>query len=128
MTATPLAAADLHIPVGAPVWMDLVTSDVEASIAFYTELFGWQLVEEQVNGDLTYVRAQIDGKDVCAMYEMPTEPDTREISTHTKTRVASSSGRARSRLMASRPISRCAPASITAMSAGTALRSSSAKS
>lgn len=41
MTTTPLASTDLGIPVGAPCWMDLVTSDVDTSIAFYTELFGW---------------------------------------------------------------------------------------
>jgi predicted enzyme related to lactoylglutathione lyase len=38
---SPLATTDLAIPTGAPVWMDLVTSDVEASVAFYTQLFGW---------------------------------------------------------------------------------------
>jgi predicted enzyme related to lactoylglutathione lyase len=28
-------------PIGAPCWIDLMTSDVERSRAFYTELFGW---------------------------------------------------------------------------------------
>ena len=28
-------------PVGAPCWMDLMTSDPDASRAFYGELFGW---------------------------------------------------------------------------------------
>lgn len=32
---------DLNIPLGAPVWMDLVTTDVERAAAFYSELFGW---------------------------------------------------------------------------------------
>ncbi|WP_213816833.1 VOC family protein [Glaciihabitans sp. dw_435] len=31
---------DITIP-GAPVWMELATSDVDASIAFYEALFGW---------------------------------------------------------------------------------------
>lgn len=34
-------AIDLEIPTGAPCWMDLMTSDPDASVAFYTELFGW---------------------------------------------------------------------------------------
>ena len=45
MTTSPLATADLRIPVGAPCWMDLVTSDVEASVAFYSALFGWTCEE-----------------------------------------------------------------------------------
>jgi uncharacterized protein len=32
-------------PVGAPCWVDLMTSDVEGSRAFYTELFGWEALE-----------------------------------------------------------------------------------
>jgi predicted enzyme related to lactoylglutathione lyase len=30
-----------HAPLGAPCWVDLWTSDVEGSRAFYSELFGW---------------------------------------------------------------------------------------
>lgn len=32
-------------PVGAPCWVDLASSDVERSRAFYTELFGWESQE-----------------------------------------------------------------------------------
>ncbi|HZE00817.1 MAG TPA: hypothetical protein VE155_03480 [Pseudonocardiaceae bacterium] len=28
-------------PIGAPCWIDLMTSDTERSRAFYCELFGW---------------------------------------------------------------------------------------
>jgi uncharacterized protein len=28
-------------PLGAPIWIDLMTSDADRSRAFYTELFGW---------------------------------------------------------------------------------------
>lgn len=48
MTTTPHpVTTDLGIPAGAPVWMDLVTSDVEASVAFYTALFGWTCAEAE---------------------------------------------------------------------------------
>ncbi len=47
MTTSPLATTDLGIPAGAPCWMDLVTSDVEASVAFYTQLFGWTCAEAE---------------------------------------------------------------------------------
>src|SRR4029079_15130416 len=32
-------------PVGAPCWIDLMTSDPDKSRAFYTELFGWKAEE-----------------------------------------------------------------------------------
>ena len=28
-------------PIGAPCWVDLFTSDLDRSLAFYSELFGW---------------------------------------------------------------------------------------
>ena len=33
--------ADIGIELGAPCWMDLLSSDIDASVAFYTGLFGW---------------------------------------------------------------------------------------
>jgi hypothetical protein len=35
------ASTDNAIPLGAPCWMDLISSDVDKSVAFYTQLFGW---------------------------------------------------------------------------------------
>ena len=34
-----------HAPAGAPCWVDLWTSDVDGSAAFYGELFGWEAQE-----------------------------------------------------------------------------------
>jgi hypothetical protein len=34
-----------HAPIGSPCWVDLWTSDVEGSRAFYAELFGWEAQE-----------------------------------------------------------------------------------
>ena len=31
-----------HVPAGAPIWVDLMSSDVAKSRAFYGELFGWE--------------------------------------------------------------------------------------
>ena len=45
MTTATTTATDLQIPVGAPCWMDLVSSDPDASAAFYTALFGWTVRE-----------------------------------------------------------------------------------
>ncbi len=35
------ATTEIDIPLGAPCWMDLITSDVEKSVAFYGSLFNW---------------------------------------------------------------------------------------
>jgi predicted enzyme related to lactoylglutathione lyase len=35
------APTDYDIPLGAPCWMDLISSDVDKSVAFYTQLLGW---------------------------------------------------------------------------------------
>src|SRR5919107_1681908 len=45
MTTPATTATDLQIPRGAPCWMDLVSSDADASATFYTELFGWAVRE-----------------------------------------------------------------------------------
>jgi len=39
------ASTDIQIPLGAPCWMDLISSDVDKSVAFYTQLLGWQAQE-----------------------------------------------------------------------------------
>ena len=45
MTTTANTESDLQIPAGAPCWMDLVSSDPDASTRFYTALFGWTVRE-----------------------------------------------------------------------------------
>jgi predicted enzyme related to lactoylglutathione lyase len=45
-------------PVGAPCWVDLWTSDVDGSRAFYSQLFGWEALEpdEQFGGYFMFQR------------------------------------------------------------------------
>ena len=63
MTTTATTTTDLQIPVGAPCWMDLVSSDTEASIRFYTELFGWNVRKAPTDfGDYSYFERE--GRDV----------------------------------------------------------------
>src|SRR5438552_8907434 len=44
--------------IGAPCWVDLMTSDVDRSRAFYTELFGWTAEEpnEEFGGYFNFAR------------------------------------------------------------------------
>jgi uncharacterized protein len=54
---------------GAPCWVELSgTPDVEASKAFYRELFGWEMPELPNSVELGgYRRAKLDGKDVAGV-------------------------------------------------------------
>lgn len=54
---------------GTPCWVELSgTPDVEASEAFYRELFGWEMPEQPNSGELGgYRRAKKDGKDVAGV-------------------------------------------------------------
>jgi uncharacterized protein len=61
-------------PIGAPCWVDLMTSDVEGSRAFYSALFGWTADEpnEQFGG---YFNFRKDGVLVAGgMSAMPDGP------------------------------------------------------
>jgi len=51
-----------HAPVGAPCWVDLWTSDVAGSRAFYGELFGWEAGEAdpQFGGYFIFTRNGVD--------------------------------------------------------------------
>ena len=47
-----------HAPLGSPCWVDLWTSDVDGSRAFYSVLFGWQAEEpsEEFGGYFMFTR------------------------------------------------------------------------
>ena len=56
-----------HSP-GTPSWADLMSPDVDASVAFYTALFGWD-AEDQFDddGNRVYVMFRVDGKSVAGL-------------------------------------------------------------
>lgn len=58
-------------PVGAPIWIDLASSDVERSQAFYAEVFGWtfESAGPEFGG---YVTASKDGRPTAGL--MPNDP------------------------------------------------------
>ena len=61
-------------PLGAPCWIDLMTSDPDASRAFYGELFGW--TSEDAGEDYgDYVNFARDGVAVAGcMHKQPDRP------------------------------------------------------
>ncbi len=60
-------------PIGAPCWVDLMTSDTESSRTFYGQLFGW--TAEDPNPEFGgYFNFTKDGVRVAGC--MPSQPDT----------------------------------------------------
>jgi predicted enzyme related to lactoylglutathione lyase len=47
-------------------WADLGTSDLDAAIALYTDLFGWNVEKEDIPGGGVYAMFRLKGKDVAA--------------------------------------------------------------
>jgi predicted enzyme related to lactoylglutathione lyase len=53
---------------GTPCWVELGTPDIEATAAFYGQLFGWEIPELPNSAELGgYRRAKKDGKDVAGV-------------------------------------------------------------
>jgi predicted enzyme related to lactoylglutathione lyase len=48
-------------------WTDLTTTDQPAAKAFYSELFGWEAVDNPVGDGVVYSMMKKDGKDVAAI-------------------------------------------------------------
>ncbi|MEM7531116.1 MAG: VOC family protein [Chloroflexota bacterium] len=57
-------------PHGTFSWADLRTTDGEAAKAFYTGVFGWEVVDNPIPGGGVYTMLQQDGIDVVALSEM----------------------------------------------------------
>ncbi|GAB2656521.1 VOC family protein [Gordonia jinhuaensis] len=53
-------------PIGAPIWFDLMTSDADAAVSFYQQLFGWEA--EDPNPDLGgYRNFTLNGKRIAGL-------------------------------------------------------------
>lgn len=49
-------------------WIDLGTVDADAAQAFYTGLFGWEVVNKPMGDEGVYSMFRCGGRDVCALY------------------------------------------------------------
>lgn len=57
---------------GAFSWNELMTTDITAAKAFYGELLGWSLVDEQV-GDMVYTMVKAGDEEIGGMMAIPAE-------------------------------------------------------
>ncbi len=67
---------------GTFCWVDLATTDVEGARTFYTGLFGWEADDTQGESGGMYALMQLDGDEVCAIYELPKERRERGVPPH----------------------------------------------
>ena len=67
-----------HEP-GTFSWVDLSTSDLDAAIALYTDIFGWEVDKQDIPGGV-YAIFRVNGKDVAAA--SPQRPDEQGVPPH----------------------------------------------
>lgn len=55
-------------------WIDLGTNDTKSAIEFYSELFGWKIIETSSSGNaMDYIIFTLNNKPVAAIYELMPE-------------------------------------------------------
>jgi uncharacterized protein len=54
---------------GTPCWVDLSTTDIETSKAFYSNLFGWEMDAMDAGNGMTYYMAKLKGKYVAGLMQ-----------------------------------------------------------
>lgn len=64
---------DTHRP-GTPSWLDLATTDVEGSKAFYSDIFGWEWEQNETDQpDNHYYMARLKGRDAAGLMQQAQE-------------------------------------------------------
>ncbi|MCA4134731.1 VOC family protein [Arthrobacter sp. M4] len=58
---------------GTPCWVDLSTTDIVVSNAFYSALFGWEMDPMDAGNGMTYYMAKLQGKYVAGLMQQPVE-------------------------------------------------------
>ncbi len=67
--------AQVNLP-GSFCWVELASSDAIAAREFYTDLFAWSAEEDPMDESPPYIRFQMRGLDVAAMYQIePGQPN-----------------------------------------------------
>ena len=81
MTEAGTQQAPAYTP-GTFCWVELGTTDGEAAKKFYTELFGWDSIDNPIGPGMVYTMLKLDGKDVGALYKMPPEMTSNGVPPH----------------------------------------------
>lgn len=76
-----------HVP-GTFCWSELATSDQAAAKVFYSSLFGWTAHDVPSGSDNHYTMLRLRGKDIGALYTMPSDVAEQGVPPHWMTYVA----------------------------------------
>ena len=64
---------------GTFCWIDLGTPNPEAAKKFYAGLFGWTLIDTPAGPDMVYTMAQLNGKEVAALYQQDAQQQAQGV-------------------------------------------------
>lgn len=67
---------------GSFCWFELGTSDSAAAKNFYTQLFGWDYVDNPMGPEGFYTMLKLNGKDVAGLYELMPDMKAQGIPSH----------------------------------------------
>jgi len=70
------------LPPGSFCWPELATTDQKAAVAFYKNLFGWDVNDQPIGPSETYSMFQMRGREVGAAYNMRPEERQHGIPPH----------------------------------------------
>jgi uncharacterized protein len=70
-----------HEP-GTFSWADLSTSDLDAALTLYTDLFDWEVTKEDIPGGGVYAMFRVNGKDVAAASTLQEEQKQQGVPPH----------------------------------------------
>jgi len=80
-----------HHAIGTCAWIELITSDAEASSGFYTALFGWELHRMPMGPGAWYYIYRLAGRDVAGGFTMTSDMAAAGVPPHWLTYFAASS-------------------------------------
>ena len=70
-----------HKP-GTFCWPELVTTDQKGAVAFYRDVFGWDVDEQPIGPDATYSMFKMSGQNIGAAYGMDAQQRARGVPPH----------------------------------------------
>src|SRR5262245_47795767 len=70
-----------HAP-GSFYWIELGTSDTAAAKKFYSQVFGWEAMDNPIGPDEVYTIYTLKGLDVAAMYKLRPEQTSQGVPPH----------------------------------------------
>lgn len=72
----------MQTPHGAGAWSELMTRDIDAAKAFYTETCGWSYDAMTMDDGSAYFVAMVGGKPVAGLMDMSGTPGMTDIPPH----------------------------------------------